>query len=144
MKKISTLLFASVAIFATVQLTSCKKDKNNDSATLVGTWQSQTYSYKTTVGGVVTEDTTEAFTTSKITFNSDKTYVTVDLEDSTNGDKGTYSTDGGKLYIASNDGSKDTTNYTVTSTQLTVSGSNTYTYGGVTYYSEDKIIFGKK
>lgn len=143
MKKITTLFVAAVSIFAATQLMSCKKDKDKD-ASIVGTWQSQTLSYKITTAGVVVEDTTEAYTDNKITFNADNTYTTVDLTDATNNDNGTYSTNGSKLYIASSDGSKDTSDYTVSSTQFTTGGTDTYTSGGITTKSEYKITFARK
>jgi len=145
MKKITTLFVAAVSIFAATQLLSCKKDKDKDaSASLVGTWQSQTLSYKVTVDGVVEEDTTEAYTDTKITFNADNSYAIVDLTDATNNDNGTYATNGSKLYTTSSDGDKDTTDFTVSSTQFIIYDSYTYTSGTVTTNSESKITFARK
>lgn len=119
MKKISILLVAGIGMVAALQLTSCKKDSGS-SATLVGTWASKTMRWKESVSGKVVSDTTMPYTDYELTMRADKTYNLADATDTANNDYGTYATSGSKMYLTTKDGSIDTMDYTLSSTQLSL------------------------
>jgi hypothetical protein len=143
MKNGFKILVAGLALLASAQLISCKKEKKEDPS-IVGTWESKTFSFVTKLNGVVLSDTTEAFPGLTITFKADNTYNSVDADDASNNDFGTYSTNGSKLYINSTDGSKDTTDFQVTATEFTLSGSEIEKDGSLTYETNTAIKFSRK
>jgi hypothetical protein len=143
MKNGFKILVAGLALLASAQLISCKKEKKEDPS-IVGTWDSKTFSFVTKLNGVVIDDTTEAFPGLTITFKADNTYNSVDADDPTNNDFGTYSTAGSKLYINSTDGSKDTSDFQVTATEFTISGSETEKVGSATYETTTAVKFSRK
>ncbi|MCC6186531.1 MAG: lipocalin family protein [Chitinophagaceae bacterium] len=119
MKKIITLFIASIFIFTTSQLLSCKK-KDKD-ASIVGTWLPQTDNYKTIVNGNVTADTTIARKGFEFSFNLDNTYLWVDFSDTTTQQQGTYSIVGSKLYMTElGRNYASISDFSVTSNQLTI------------------------
>lgn len=144
MKKISMLLVAGIGMVAALQLTSCKKDSNSSTTTLVGTWGGQTANSKISMGCIVLLDTTMSISSMTLTIKADNSYNMVDAADSTNNDNGTYATSGTKLYMSSADGSKDTMDYTLTSSQLTLKSSTVDASSGTTITSDNTIIFTKK
>lgn len=143
MKNGFKILVAGLALLASAQLISCKKEKKEDPS-IVGTWDSKTFSFVTKLNGVVINDTTEALPGLTITFKADNTYNSVDADDTTNNDFGTYSTAGSKLYINSADGSKDTSDFQVTATEFTISGSETEKVGSATYETTTTLKFSRK
>lgn len=116
MKKLSILLVAGIGTVAALQLTSCKKD----SATLVGTWSSSTMRWKETVNGKATMDSTMPYPGFELTMKADKSYTIISSLDTSGNDNGTYATSGSKIYLTTKDGSIDTMDYTLSTTQLSL------------------------
>jgi hypothetical protein len=143
MKSNFKILVAGLALLASAQLVSCKKEKKEDPS-IVGTWQSKSLSSLEKENGVTIFDTTMAITTTTVTFKSDNTYTTVDAMDATNNETGTYSTAGSKLYITPSGGSKDTIDYQVTSTELIFSEYYTSTSGTIKYEYWGTSKFARK
>lgn len=143
MKKTIQFTVAGIALIFAAQITSCKKDKKDD-ASIVGTWQSKSLWYNLKENGVVVEDTTAYLTNVTLVVNSDKTFTTTDADDTSNNSSGTYSTEGSKLYLNNSDGTKDTMDYTVSASELSVSNSGTYSDNGAAYEYIQKSTFNRK
>lgn len=142
MKKTLQIAVAGLALMVAAQITSCKKDKKESS--IVGTWQSKSLFYNLKENGVVVDDTTMYLTNVTLVVNSDKTFTNTDAADASNNTNGTYITEGSKLYLNNNDGTKDTMDYTVSETELNVSNSGTYSIEATTYEYIQKSTFNRK
>lgn len=121
MKTTFKILVTVIALITSSQLISCKKDKKDDPS-IVGTWQSKSYSYSIKQNGVTLLDSTENYTLAVVTFNADKTYTSKDTSDASQNDNGTYLIDGSKLYTTNSIGEKDTANITISAAELVQSG----------------------
>jgi hypothetical protein len=143
MKNGFKILVAGLALLASAQLISCKKEKKEDPS-IVGAWQSKSLSSLEKENGVTIFDTTLLITTTTVTFKSDNTYTTVDAADATNNESGTYATSGSKLYITPSVGAKDTLDFQVTATELTLSTYFTSTTAGIKYEYLGASKFNRK
>ena len=143
MKKTIQVAVAGIALIFAAQITSCKKDKKEE-ASLVGTWQSKSLWSNIKENGVVIFDTTMNLTNGTLVVNSDKTFISTDAVDASNNSSGTYSTSGSKLYLDNKDGTKDTMDYTVSATELSVSNSGSYSADGAAYEYIQKSTFTRK
>jgi hypothetical protein len=143
MKNGFKILVAGLALLASAQLISCKKEKKEDPS-IVGTWQSKSLSSLEKENGVTIFDTTLLITTTTVTFKSDNTYTTVDAADATNNESGTYSISGSKLFITPTAGDKDSLDYQVTATELTFSDYFTSTTAGIKYEYLGTSKFNRK
>ncbi len=141
MKNSFKILVAGLALLASAQLISCKKEKD---PSIVGTWQSKSLSSLEKENGVTIADTTLLIATTTVTFKGDNTYTIVDAVDAANNESGTYSTAGSKLYFAPSVGDKDTLDYKVTATELTISTYVTSTLGTIKYEYLGTSKFNRK
>lgn len=147
MRKITTVFFAAVSVFAATQLMSCKKDKKDEPKTMVGTWNSSTFYNKETTDGVVTSEGTLSFPgLLAITFNSDMTYKRFTPLDPTESENGTYQTMGNQLilnYVESGVSFSDTVNYEYSENTLITTDTYTEIIDTKTVVSEEKITFNR-
>jgi hypothetical protein len=147
MKKLSTVLFVAAGLFATVQMTSCKKDKKEEPASLVGTWMGTTNTSKVWLSGVLFQDTSITYKADSflLKLNADKSYSSIinGVEDS----KGTYNTSGSKImmtYTATDTTYTDTAEYTLTNSALKISFSGTEDFLGTQIKFEDVTNYTRK
>ncbi len=140
------ILVAGLALVSLVSFNACKKDKKDDkkSASIVGTWQSKTIYSKEVKNGTTTSEGTENYTDFLATFNSDGTFTSKDLSDSSDNTSGTYTYSGTQLITKSTDGDIDTSNVTVSETELIMTESDSYTSGSDKYDYTYKLTFGRK
>lgn len=144
MKKVSALFITTIAIFATMQFTSCKKDKS-EPKTMVGTWNSSTFYTKETTDGAVTSEGTINFPgLLAMTFNKDMTYKRFTPLDPTESENGTYQTNGNKLilnYTESGVSMSDTMEYEYSENTFITKEVTTEVIDSKTVITEDKITF---
>ncbi|MES2480089.1 MAG: hypothetical protein V4561_13455 [Bacteroidota bacterium] len=145
MKKATSLcLVAIIAIFATIQLTSCKKDKS-EPKTMIGTWNSSTFYTKETTDGAVTSEGTINFPgLLAMTFNKDMTYKRFTPLDPTESENGTYQTNGNRLilnYVESGVSVSDTMEYEFSENTFITKEIITEVIDSKTVITEDKITF---
>lgn len=147
MKTTFKILVAGLALLASAQLVSCKKEKK-ETKTIVGTWNSSTFYSKETTNGVVTSEGTFSFPgLMAITFNSDMTYKRYSPLDPTETENGKYQTIGSKLILNYTDATgsqSDTADYTFSENTLEMKEVTTEVIDSETIVTEDKITFTRQ
>ncbi len=150
MKSIKTI--AAIAFAAlTLSLTGCSKDPED---LIIGTWIETEATYTENDNGeITTSSMLEEGETVEMTFNKDLTYTTIyhsNVGDSE--EHGTYSISGDKLSFTSTiDFGGETETYTevynidnIDNKNMTISASESMTFGEEPYSYSIKIVFKKK
>jgi len=140
MNKFKSVIVLAAVLFASAISVSCSSDDDNPKdPSIVGTWLQTSGSSETIKNGTsegVENDVVDADNFVRITFNSDGTFSDFSsnlyngqLETST--DPGTYTTEGNILsFTYDGDPDIEMVTYSVTATQLIISGSDEETNNG--------------
>ena len=145
MKKTAIFLASGLALLASIQLTSCKKDKKEEPKTMIGKWSIVKAESKETTNGTVTGTTTlELGGLYGIEFKADKSYRRFTPLDPTSDENGTYETSGSRLILNYKDAGvsvSDTSEYEFSEDTFIMKTTDTDVDGTDTIVTEDKETY---
>lgn len=150
MKRFDYLWLIGILMLVPLGFSSCSDsddDENTGSAsTLVGTWESVSYTYQWKEDGEVVDEGTEEDSSIRIRFHEDET---CEIAEYYNGkwnweNPGTWKYKNGKITVTDEDGESDTaTVKTLTASKLVVEYHEKYTEDGILYEDYDLTEYRK-